>query len=319
MTSAPGIVFAGLFGWIILTITLTWLLAAAYPLLRLATNRFSALMASSLTLVYALLAPLTAAIASAILAAPELSFFLVSEHCHGEHCSPHHLQIATTAQGFVSAGLAISLLVCVIAWMLQQLFYNQRQLRMLDRVTRQQPLSYQVIDSEQHIAWCAGLWHPKVFISTGLLQTMSEDQLQSVLIHEFTHAYRRDNLRKWLLHWLTILWPGTLKQRVREDFNNYNERVCDLAAAQADNRDNAFAALITRLSGNHPLADNTAPATMASARLSALKRDKARLSHTSRPSTIDIFLFAPVAGGLWLALLSASVYFGHPLLEWLSR
>ncbi len=44
-------------------------------------------------------------------------------------------------------------------------------------------------------ACTAGLFHPKVFISTGLLESLSDEEVKAVLRHEHSHLARRDPLR----------------------------------------------------------------------------------------------------------------------------
>jgi peptidase M48-like protein len=44
-------------------------------------------------------------------------------------------------------------------------------------------------------AFCAGLLRPRIYVSTGLLATLSPAQLRSVIAHERRHAIRRDPLR----------------------------------------------------------------------------------------------------------------------------
>ena len=45
------------------------------------------------------------------------------------------------------------------------------------------------------LAFCAGLLHPRVYVSTGAVQRLSEDELAAVVEHEAHHARRRDPLR----------------------------------------------------------------------------------------------------------------------------
>jgi hypothetical protein len=52
-----------------------------------------------------------------------------------------------------------------------------------------------VIEDEQPQAFCAGLFAPRVYVSTGALQLLDEPGLDAVLAHERHHARRRDPLR----------------------------------------------------------------------------------------------------------------------------
>lgn len=45
------------------------------------------------------------------------------------------------------------------------------------------------------VAFCAGLWRPRVYVSLGAVQRLDADELAAVLAHENAHARRRDPLR----------------------------------------------------------------------------------------------------------------------------
>lgn len=52
-----------------------------------------------------------------------------------------------------------------------------------------------VVDDPAPVAFCAGLARPAVYISTGALRQLGDDELRAVLAHEAHHAARRDPLR----------------------------------------------------------------------------------------------------------------------------
>ncbi len=56
------------------------------------------------------------------------------------------------------------------------------------------------LDSEAPVAVCAGAWSPGIFISHGLVGSLSGDELAAVLLHEHAHRRRRDPLRRSLRH-----------------------------------------------------------------------------------------------------------------------
>ncbi|MBB5781826.1 Zn-dependent protease with chaperone function [Nonomuraea jabiensis] len=49
------------------------------------------------------------------------------------------------------------------------------------------------------MAFCAGMLRPRVYVSAGLVDKLSDDELRAVLCHEAAHARRRDPLRRVLL------------------------------------------------------------------------------------------------------------------------
>ncbi len=52
-----------------------------------------------------------------------------------------------------------------------------------------------VVRSASPRAFCAGLWRPRVYLSTGLLSLLGERELEAVVRHEEHHVARRDPLR----------------------------------------------------------------------------------------------------------------------------
>lgn len=66
------------------------------------------------------------------------------------------------------------------------------------RLARQQPRPLRgarVIDDARPQAFCAGLLRPRVYVSTGTLALLGDQELDVVLAHERHHALRRDPLR----------------------------------------------------------------------------------------------------------------------------
>jgi Zn-dependent protease with chaperone function len=63
------------------------------------------------------------------------------------------------------------------------------------RVTRTLPGGELVIADAQPRAFCAGLWEPRVYVTSGALAVLDPNALAVVLAHERHHARRRDPLR----------------------------------------------------------------------------------------------------------------------------
>ncbi|MBJ7609286.1 MAG: M56 family metallopeptidase [Candidatus Dormibacteraeota bacterium] len=71
----------------------------------------------------------------------------------------------------------------------------------LDELTRLLDVpSVVCLDSDVPVAVCAGACSPLVFISRGLVGSLSGDELAAVLLHEHAHRRRRDPLRRALRH-----------------------------------------------------------------------------------------------------------------------
>lgn len=68
-----------------------------------------------------------------------------------------------------------------------------------------------VVDDPRVHAFCAGLISPKVYVSSGLLRTISRDEVAAVLLHEAHHLRQRDPFRLIIadiVHYLVAPFPA---------------------------------------------------------------------------------------------------------------
>jgi bla regulator protein blaR1 len=96
--------------------------------------------------------------------------------------------------GLASLGGAVLLVTARAAW---------RQIQATRRMTRGLPVigklaeqpSVLLLDADAPVAFCAGWLRPRVYVSTGVLDRLSESELRAVLAHERQHRALRDPLR----------------------------------------------------------------------------------------------------------------------------
>ena len=309
-----------LFGWTVLTIALSWLLAVLYPVVARTLAKGQPESAAFYTLLYGLLAPASATTALSLLALPTLAFPFITDHCHGFSCAPHTLHIATnTSVGILTVALTVTLLLSILTFMLIQLFSSNRRLQLLNRLSDASTNNYLIVEESTHIAWCAGLLKPQIYLSRGLLDAVTPRQLQVILAHELMHAIRKDNFRKWIVHWGTLAWPPLLKSTIRRDLSNYHERIADLAAARINHEHISEDELVHTLTAYHaPATTNTKHKGQVRledrsaflTRLSSLKYSGHLISDL-KPSSI--------IACAWLITSILALWLGHPVLEWLSQ
>jgi Zn-dependent protease with chaperone function len=100
-----------------------------------------------------------------------------------------------------------------------------------------------VVEDRDPLAFCAGLLHPRVFVSTGALDLLSADELAAVLDHELHHARRHDPLRALLGHALAeALFFVPAASRLADRHAAALELTADAAAAADRRRRSALAA-----------------------------------------------------------------------------
>lgn len=318
LTSIIGVLFA----WTVMTLALSWILAVLYTLLSGHLSRLKAVRAAWWTLVYSLAAPFSAALALMVLYLPDVAFFVVADHCHGAECAPHALQMKPeTISGMTIVTMIVITMVFAGSMVIVQSLSGRRRLQVLNDLSEDGAGRYRVVDNPAAIAWCAGLFKPRIYVSSGLVDALSAREVRIVLAHELAHAVRRDNLRKWLLHWVTTAWPHSLKQRIRQDFADYTEQISDLAAVRVSRGETDLSDLIGLLdscSANCGGCNGPQHQARLQRRIRALERESDRRADRSREASENPAARRVVVS-VWLVSVVMAVYFGHPLLEWLSR
>ncbi len=316
-----------LFGWTLITLALSWLLAGIYPLFSRSLSKLNAMRASFFTLLYSLLPLAAASLTLIALSLPNLAFSFVADHCHGALCTPHTLYMTTdTIEGIVFIAFAVTALTSVFVLMINQLLNSRKHLQALASLSEAGSQSYLLVDSRQRLAWCAGLLKPQVYLSKGLVDTLTAQQMRVIMAHEQMHVLRRDNLRKWFLYWATIAWPTVQKRRVRLNFTNYSECICDFAAAQVNQGKLDLNAVIDALVNCYSNATDTRTKTRASDADFQLQQRIRTFEHeldlqvsNSKKSDIDYLKSGFFIAGIWTIAVITAIHFGHPLLEWLSK
>ncbi|GLS24796.1 M56 family metallopeptidase [Marinibactrum halimedae] len=306
------------FGWVVLTVLLSWISAIGYPLISRTLVKKEAGQSALFSLLYGLLAPAATTVTMILLSLPALSFIFVIDHCHATHCAPHtvHMQ-KETIKGAMLVSLILVLLLCVSVIMLMQLLKSRQKLKLLGQLSKKSTAAFRIVDSPAHLAWCVGLIRPQIYLSSGLIDALSPKQIEAVLAHELAHVVRKDNLRKWLLHWATFVWPSRFKHQIRRDLAHYIEQICDVMAAKVNSL--AVVDTLERYDSLTKSGFNSSEPSYLESRREKLEQElnihcgQKAAPLVYRLQSIGIMMFL---GG---AAIILSVHFGHHLLEWLLR
>jgi beta-lactamase regulating signal transducer with metallopeptidase domain len=122
-------------------------------------------------------------------------------------------------------------------------------------------ITIRVFAHERPKAFCAGLLKPRIYLSSGALETVPSAELDAVLEHESHHRIRRDPLRVLIVQVLgDSLFFLPLMGRLRERYCALAELAADESAvAKTGDRSALAAALITFASTREPGVIGIAP------------------------------------------------------------
>ena len=146
--------------------------------------------------------------ASLLFSLPSPAAFACNLRCLG--AGPTLQVLGETGQALLMIFISLSFLYAVVRTARRIL----RTLAFLDRVEARIvppanalriPFSENVtvIADERPLAFTGGFLQPRVFVSTGLLEALSEAEMRAVILHEFHHQKSKDPLKGLLVSFLT--------------------------------------------------------------------------------------------------------------------
>jgi hypothetical protein len=105
------------------------------------------------------------------------------------------------------------------------------------------------IDSDIPTAFTSGFFSPVCYVSKGLADKLSPQELDIVLKHELAHVRNRDPLSKLLIAFLSAYYPNKIALRLNAKYALITEHLADQSAALHHTAENVAATLVkvTRL------------------------------------------------------------------------
>jgi len=216
---------------------------------------------------------------------------------HVQPVAAHRLDVAGLRLTYPAVNAAAALLLALAllgaAVLVVSLRTAWRHVRATRRMLRALPVggalldhpSVLVVDLAAPLAFCAGWLRPRVYVSTGVLERLSERELRAVLAHEHQHGALRDPLR---LAVSQVLWQALFFLPVLRPLHAGYAAAAELTADAA-----AVAAV-----------DGAAP--VASAMLAVGGNADGALTGIA-PERVDALLGLPVASRLPRLLLVAAL------------
>lgn len=181
---------------------------------------------------------------------------------------PSGTEISEACQSWLSSGgpaavlglsiiaLAIGLLVISLRSLWGQVRASKRYVAglQLGRSIDIDGATCERIDSAQALAFCAGCLRPRIYVSEGLIETLSEKELRAVVAHERHHLRRRDPLRRVVARALADgLFFVPLLRRTSERYAVLGELAADEAAVETLQDRRPLAAALLKLSDREAL------------------------------------------------------------------
>lgn len=186
------------------------------------------------------LAPL--AVSMTALLAVALPSFLARIWPAYDHCLVHggHAHLCLTHFSDHPGGWVAGIVVAAFGWMVARLLMFAfawiravRSVRRLGSISRRIGAHEAwVVEGREALCFSFGWLKPRTILSTGLLESASNDELEVMLEHEDAHRKRRDTLLAVLARaGSAMLWPNVRRTLLRS-LASSSERACDERAAQ---------------------------------------------------------------------------------------
>ena len=92
------------------------------------------------------------------------------------------------------------------------LYRNHNQINLLRELGAEKSKHVYVIESSIPTAFTGGVFKPSCFISSGLIEQTSADEIEIITQHELAHVHHLDPLKKWLFLFFTAFFAKNVKQ-----------------------------------------------------------------------------------------------------------
>jgi len=269
-----------------------------------------------------LLAALPVLTAAALMLSAILPSLLSLELPSFDHCAVHndghpHLCFVHLPRVGMNT-TAIGLLVLVVAAAAAHAVRTARRMARASRVLRMLALSGDergdlgatIVETPQPVCLAAGLLHPRVLLSRGLLDVLTGDEQAIVLAHERAHVRRRDALVASVVRALaTLHFPATRRWLIRE-LDIAAEQACDEAAGETlgDRVAVASAILAVKRAGLNAEVGALAPVAVSFGEQAAERRVLSLLADPSPPRSVAALAAFFVLATLGLLVASGQLH-----------
>ena len=163
-----------------------------------------------------------------------LPFDLMAHHCHSDAvgCAAHGRVSDYLPLTAIGAGLLTIFLSWTLFGMAEKLHAIVETNQRLQRTVSTRQDTAFILDIATPLAFCAGLFMPKVYVSKGLTERLSADELEMVRLHEASHITGRDLLVRFIVSLLSFGQFGRVRSALMAALVRAQEEVCDQQVAR---------------------------------------------------------------------------------------
>jgi Zn-dependent protease with chaperone function len=227
-----------LLAWGVFAATASTALSLAWPALSSRLRRLPPAARARAALAFALAPTLLPWALVAVCLAPGLAALAGA---HGDHCLAHadhpHLCLAHRSAALsaplwaVLAAASGTGLAALAQWRAHRARARQLRAALQSASAGELVPGVTLVQLRDPFSLAAGLWRPHIWLSTGLAEALSSEQLEVVIAHERAHVLSRDALRRWLAGIGALpLWPS-VRRALLGELALASEQACDEAAA----------------------------------------------------------------------------------------
>lgn len=157
-----------------------------------------------------------------------------------------------------------------------------------------------------------GILRPTISLPRGIYDLLSENELNAVLLHELTHAKRRDNLIR-LVHEIIVcvLWFHPMVWITSARISFYRELSCDESVIQHAHAGDLVSALSKLASRESPLLLQATASSFLSARLARLVADQPQRRWGLANAMLAAVFGAALTGGVLSTVAHTACCFVH--------
>jgi Zn-dependent protease with chaperone function len=256
MTGYAGLIQQGSFFGSILVVLTALFTAAIYPMLQSKLQTIGARTRASVLLgLCSLPAILTFVVLFAALLPSLLQLMgFESDHClghtdgHRHFCVIHRPTVLDSPSLDLIAFMFLLLIVLISARVVMDILQARQFRKALGAwrlVDRDGAVS--IMDTDLPLAFTSGIFRPRIVLSTGLLQTLSDEERVLLIAHEKAHIERRDSLKSLLARSLSLAHLPWVRKALLAQFHLACEQACDEAAVRRSDSPHKMAELLVKI------------------------------------------------------------------------